>query len=92
MATDQLARAIGVFENQERAVDAFDALVKAGFSADRILILARDWHGRPLVGPRIDLQRASGRGALRGAIIGAVVGVVGGCLVTCYPRPWKRNC
>ena len=85
MATQQAGRAVGVFEKQEQAVAAVKALIAAGFPAAQIVIVARDWQGHDLVGPRVDLQRASARGAIRGAIIGGCLGAAVGMLASLIP-------
>jgi len=85
MPIEQAARAVGIFEKQDQAADAVRALVAAGFPPARISVFARDWQGHELPGPRVDLQRASARGAVRGAIVGACLGVVVGLLASLIP-------
>ena len=85
MPIQQAARAVGIFEKQDRAVAAVKALMAAGFPPAQIVIAARDWRGHDLVGPRVDLQRASAGGALRGAVVGGCLGAAVGMLASLIP-------
>src|SRR5258708_28894965 len=85
MPIEQAARAVGIFEKQEQAAAAVRALVAAGFPPAQIVVFARDWKGHELPGPRVDLQRASARGAVRGAVVGACFGGVVGLLASLIP-------
>src|SRR5262245_199590 len=82
----QLAtRAVGVFDKQDQAVAAVRALLAAGFPPGKIVIVASNWQGHDISGPRVELQQASARGAVRGAIVGGCLGAAAGMLASLIP-------
>jgi hypothetical protein len=71
---------VGIFDDQQQAVDAVQALMAANFRPEQIVIMVRDWRGRKLIGPRVELQQVATTGALRGALIGGISGLAAGAI------------
>jgi hypothetical protein len=85
MQVQKLSQAVGIFDDQKRAVDAVRALLKAGFPPEQITIRVRDWKGHELVGPRVEIQQAAASGAVRGAIVGGIIGLAAGLMLALIP-------
>jgi hypothetical protein len=85
MPIKQAERAIGIFENQEQAVAGIEALLAAKIPPSQIVVVARDWHGHKLEGPRVDLQETAASGAVKGSALGGGLGVAAGVLVAMIP-------
>jgi outer membrane lipoprotein SlyB len=85
MANQQPTRAVGIFEDQQHAVNAVHALTQAGFSPQQIVVVARDWKGHELPGPMIEAQHAADNGAVTGALVGASLGVAAGAVISLIP-------
>ncbi|MBD2057002.1 hypothetical protein H6F88_13420 [Oculatella sp. FACHB-28] len=73
--TERLQRTVGVFQQQQSAEVARDALLKAGFSNDQVFIQTQALDPNP---PAQDTKAAesAGGGALVGTILGALVGLL----------------
>jgi hypothetical protein len=85
MAQDTSTRVVGIFDNRREAVSAVKALMAAGFSTAQILVVARDWKGDELPGPKVELQQVAADGAVTGAVAGAGVGAIAGGLAALLP-------
>ena len=85
MTNQQLARAVGIFEDQQHAVNAVHALTGAGFAPEQIVVVARDWKGHELPGPMVEAQHVADSGAVAGALVGASLGVAAGAVTSLIP-------
>lgn len=85
MSTQASSRVIGIFDNRQEVIEAVKALTAAGFSNAQIVIVARDWKGDEIPGPRVELQQVAADGAVSGAVAGAGVGAVAGALAAILP-------
>ena len=81
----QAARAVGIFEDQQHAVNAVHALTQAGIAPQQIVVVARDWKGHELPGPMVEAQHAADDGAIAGALVGASLGVAAGAVLSLIP-------
>lgn len=73
--TERLQHTVGVFQEEQSAEVARDALLKAGFSDDQVFIQTQALDPNP---PAKDTKAAesAGGGALIGTILGALVGLL----------------
>jgi hypothetical protein len=85
MSNKQPARAVGIFEDEQHAVNAVHALTQVGFSPQTIVVVARDWKGHELLGPMVKAQHAADDGAIAGALVGASLGVAAGAVMSLIP-------
>lgn len=85
MKVQGVSHVVGVFEDQNRAVEAAKALAAAGFPTQEMALITRDWRGGELPVPRVDLQNSAAEGALAGSLVGGTLGVAAGTLLALIP-------
>ena len=85
METHATSRVVGIFEDQSHAVKASQALLRAGFNGNQIVLLAQNINAQELNKLDIKVQQAAEDGALRGAIVGGGIGAVAGALTLLIP-------
>lgn len=75
---------VGVFDHQEQAVKAIDALKGAGFRSERIGVASRQWSQR-FENVSSDDQKTASDGAVWGSVagggVGAALGLIGSVLL-----------
>jgi hypothetical protein len=75
---------VGIFDDQEHAKKAIQALKEAGFTDAQIGVASREW-SRQLQEVPVDQQHIAERGAVTGALVGgglgAAVGLMGAVLI-----------
>jgi hypothetical protein len=71
----------GVFENQGDAEKALNELKDAGFSPDRVSVVAKDTRETQTMVERSDMAGAETSGAATGALLGGLTGGLAGWLV-----------
>jgi hypothetical protein len=81
----QPPRAVGVFADQQHAIEAARALVDAGFSPERITLAAQDWKTQELESLGVKVQHGATTGSATGAAIGGGVGAAVGLLTLLIP-------
>jgi hypothetical protein len=84
MTLSSATTAVGIFEDQEHARKAIEALKEAGFRDAQIGVASREW-SRQLQDVPMDQQHVAERGAVAGALVGgglgAAVGLMGAMLI-----------
>jgi len=85
MQTPPHHRAVGVFEDQQKAIEGAKALLNAGFSADQLVLVAREWKEQELSKLSVKMQHAADSGAATGAAVGGGVGLAAGLLTLLIP-------
>ena len=66
---------IGVFDHEEEAATAIDALHKAGFSSDHIGVASREW-SKHFNNISSDEQHTAASGAVWGSFVGGGLGAI----------------
>jgi outer membrane lipoprotein SlyB len=85
METHATSRVVGIFEDQQHAIEATRALLQAGFSADQVVLLAQNLNAQELTSLGIKVQHGAEEGAIGGALVGGAIGAAVGALTLLIP-------
>ncbi len=85
METHSISRVVGIFEDQQHAIQGTQALLTAGFRADQIVLLAQNINAQELTDLGIKVQHGAEEGAVAGALVGGGIGAAAGALTLLVP-------
>jgi hypothetical protein len=71
---------IGIFDDQNHALESLRALRRAGFTDQQLGLVSRHAAGEPELA-QVDTQQRAGEGAITGAAVGGGIGAVAGAVV-----------
>ena len=71
---------VGIFEDQNHALEAIRALRRAGFTDQQLGLASRHGVGEPEL-PQVDTQQHAGDASVTGAAVGGGIGAVAGAVV-----------